>query len=88
MPRMDGTGPMGEGPKTGRGMGSCEGEATPRYGIGRGRGRGFGSRCGRGLGRGRGLNRVSAKLNKETLEDQRDALKDKLSIIDAKLKDL
>ncbi len=88
MPRMDGTGPMGEGPKTGRGAGSCSGEAAPRFGLGLGRGRGFGSRCGRGLGRGRGLNRVFAKTDKEALEDQRDALRDRLNVIDEKLKDL
>jgi hypothetical protein len=36
MPRMDGTGPMGAGSMTGRGLGlAC------RRGLGRGRGRGF-----------------------------------------------
>lgn len=25
MPKLDGTGPMGEGPRTGRGLGSCGG---------------------------------------------------------------
>ena len=44
MPRGDGTGPMGIGPMTGRGMGYCAGYVVPRYanrGFGRGRGRGF-----------------------------------------------
>jgi len=36
MPRFDGTGPMGQGPRTGRGMGNC-------LGVG-GCGRGFGFR--------------------------------------------
>jgi len=36
MPRVDGTGPMGQGPRTGRGMGPCGG--------GMGYGRGFGGR--------------------------------------------
>ena len=43
MPRGDGTGPMGMGPMTGRGMGYCAGVAAPGYagcGFGRGRGRG------------------------------------------------
>lgn len=46
MPRGDGTGPMGMGPKTGRGMGSCTGFAAPGnvnggfFGMGRGHGRG------------------------------------------------
>ena len=38
MPGGDGTGPMGRGPLTGRGMGSCG------RGLGRGFGRGYG-RC-------------------------------------------
>jgi len=55
MPRGDGTGPWGLGPRTGRAAGFCAGYAipgymnpTPRYGIGpgvgisRGRGRSFG----------------------------------------------
>jgi len=25
MPKLDGTGPMGQGPRTGRGMGNCQG---------------------------------------------------------------
>lgn len=53
MPRGDGTGPMGQGPMTGRGTGYCAGYSAPGYmnpawgggfcrpGIGRGRGRGF-----------------------------------------------
>lgn len=42
MPKGDGTGPMGMGPMTGRGIGHCAGYAAPGYaGCGRGRGRGF-----------------------------------------------
>jgi len=47
MPRGDGTGPMGMGAMTGRGLGSCAGYGVPGYmspgyrGIGFGRGRGF-----------------------------------------------
>ena len=44
MPGGDGTGPMGLGAGTGRGMGYCEGFAVPGYanaGFGMGRGRGF-----------------------------------------------
>ena len=48
MPNMDGKGPEGKGPKTGRQMGKCKG-AEPvcprgRFGRGRGFGRGFGRR--------------------------------------------
>ena len=42
MPGMDGTGPLGQGPLTGRGLGPC----------GAGFRRGFGRGMGRGLGRG------------------------------------
>lgn len=44
MPRRDGTGPLGMGPMTGRGMGYCAGFVTPAFGnagFGTGRGRGF-----------------------------------------------
>ncbi|KYK24450.1 hypothetical protein AYK26_06710 [Euryarchaeota archaeon SM23-78] len=47
MPGRDGSGPLGEGPLTGRGLGPC--------GRGLARGRGFGRGFGRGLGLGRGL---------------------------------
>ena len=48
MPRLDGTGPKGKGPKTGRGMGNCTTTTTKksstqkpvRRGMGRGNGRG------------------------------------------------
>jgi hypothetical protein len=36
MPRFDGTGPMGQGPMTGRGMGPCN--TSMGRGFGRGRG--------------------------------------------------
>lgn len=45
MPGMDGTGPDGKGPLTGRGLGRC-GDGLPRRGAGlrRGFGRGLGRR--------------------------------------------
>ena len=45
MPNLDGTGPQGKGPRTGRGLGKCE-EAKPR--DDHGPGRGFGQGSGRG----------------------------------------
>lgn len=45
MPYFDGTGPQGQGPMTGRGMGPCGGGfGFGRRGLGRGFGRGRGSR--------------------------------------------
>ena len=63
MPLRDGTGPTGEGPKTGRGMGPCAPQAGQdnqpqapfwRRWFGGGRGQGFGPGTGRGAGRGFG----------------------------------
>ncbi len=55
MPAGDRTGPLGLGPRTGRGMGYCSGYDMPGYAnpanVGFGRGAGFG----RGFGRGRAL---------------------------------
>ncbi len=55
--QRDGSGPMGYGAMTGRGMGVCTGVNAPIYGggFGRGFGRGFGGGYGRGYGRGFGL---------------------------------
>ncbi len=53
MPAGDGTGPMGQGPMTGRGFGYCAGSDVPGAAYGApGWGRGFGR--GRGWGRRRG----------------------------------
>ncbi len=59
MPFGNGTGPMGTGPMTGRGLGRCAGYSSPGYvkqGFGRrnfGWGRGFGYDRGYGRGMGR-----------------------------------
>jgi len=69
MPWGDRTGPLGLGPRTGRGLGYCSGYAYPGYmnpiypfaGCGRGRswgGRGPGLGFGFGFGRGRGWGRA------------------------------
>jgi len=59
MPAFDGTGPMGQGPRTGWGMGYCPPgppvyTRPPQYYGGWGRGRGG---YGRGMGYGRGYGR-------------------------------
>lgn len=54
MPGGDRTGPVGQGPVTGRGFGYCSGFDSPGFtrGSGRGMGRGFAYGYGRGMGRG------------------------------------
>lgn len=57
MPQGDRTGPMGQGPRTGKSFGLCSGYDTPGFtkGFGgQGRGLGFGQNRGRGRGFGRG----------------------------------
>jgi hypothetical protein len=59
MPRGDQTGPNGQGPMTGRGLGYCAGYPNPgfmnnSFGRGIGRGRGFGRGLGLGFRGGRG----------------------------------
>lgn len=59
MPAGDRTGPMGMGPRTGRGAGYCAGYDVPGYAhpgprMGLGWGRGWGGGWGGGWGRGRG----------------------------------
>ncbi|NLX18034.1 MAG: DUF5320 domain-containing protein [Desulfobulbus sp.] len=58
MPRLDGTGPAGEGRLTGRGLGPCGGSDAQYTGIPmRGLGFGRGMRMGRGYGCGTGYGR-------------------------------
>jgi hypothetical protein len=63
MPGGDRTGSMGQGPRTGRGLGYCSGFDSPGfsggtgYGMGRGFGSGRGMHYGRGMGGGRGFGR-------------------------------
>ncbi len=57
MPRGDGTGPLGQGPRTGRGMGFCAGYSAPGY-----MNAGFGRRF-RRFGRGFGCGRLKRMMN-------------------------
>ncbi|MDD2433584.1 MAG: DUF5320 domain-containing protein [Clostridia bacterium] len=50
MPGFDGTGPLGQGARTGRGLGYCALGIGFRRGYSLGRGHGFGRGLGRGLG--------------------------------------
>ncbi len=73
MPNRDKTGPMGQGPLTGRGFGPC----------GKGLGRGFG--CGRGFGR--GLGRFFGWNQPQTKEEQAQALTDYCKALEEELED-
>ena len=73
MPGLDGTGPMGQGSGTGRGLGNCNPANDTKTNnnfqrpMGGGFGRGAGRGCGRGFG-GRGFRRnwnVAPKENKD-----------------------
>jgi len=72
MPRFDGTGPMGQGPMTGRGLGSCGGG----MGYGRGQGRGFGFR-----------RFFSRKEEVKDLETYKEDLKAELKAVEEELRE-
>ncbi|MGI6548430.1 MAG: DUF5320 domain-containing protein [Syntrophomonadales bacterium] len=93
MPRGDGTGPMGRGSMTGRGLGYCSGADSAGYGIGRGMRPGRGSR--RGIGRvpGRGMGRGFGRLGcpatavpqKDLLQEEKRLLEHRLDLINKEL---
>jgi len=78
MPAFDGTGPQGQGPMTGWGMGPC--------GRGRGAGRRFGFGFGRGMGRGLGrFFGVGYAWSKADLEDYKKELQEEIEDVDKEL---
>ena len=87
MPRMDGTGPMGLGPMTGRGLGPCGNGGRNGFA-----GRGFGGGRGRGFGMGLGLGARnffgSSKDQLRALENQEKLIAEKLEAIKAEKKAL
>ncbi len=101
MPRGDGTGPDGMGPRTGRGMGYCAGYDSPGFTKEAPRG---GAGFGRGFGRGRGFRfwRQSAPVQpqpypvesltkeeqKKILEEEKEAIKKELEEIEERIKEL
>ncbi|MDD4509508.1 MAG: DUF5320 domain-containing protein [Oscillospiraceae bacterium] len=92
MPRRDGTGPMGAGSMTARGLPLRAGAKTVKRGTGLGPGFGLGFACRHGFGRrsGRGVvaNHASSKTHKELLQEQRDALKNRLEVMEKHLENL
>jgi hypothetical protein len=86
MPRYNKTGPRGEGPMTGRGLGRCADSENENSDFFR---NGYG--CGRGLGRGRGnrlfLGRNDKRISTSdmSLSDEIRLLKEKLSGLESRL---
>ena len=70
MPNLNGMGPRGEGPMTGRGMGNCPGARTGFFGRRRGAQNGFGFR-----------RFFSSKNQMPTLEEQEKFLEEELEAI-------
>ncbi|MBW1732598.1 MAG: DUF5320 domain-containing protein [Deltaproteobacteria bacterium] len=70
MPRFDGTGPIGNGPSTGRGLGYCNpnrmmnGPEGPQTGQFPGHGRGMGLRMGLGRGQAGGRGKMMGRLGR------------------------
>jgi len=99
MPRGNKTGPLGEGPNTGRGMGYCTGNDQPGfanpqanwgggYGGRFGGGRGFGRGGGFGFRRGYGnyyQGNVTDVSEKTLIENEIRILKDQLSALEDRL---
>lgn len=104
MPGRDNTGPMGNGPMSGRGMGNCNRPATDQgtnqqqgRGLGRGQGRGLGQGggqgrgLGQGAGQGRGLGRqnlTSSVDEKKQLQQQAENLQAELNSIKNRLSEM
>lgn len=86
MPRRDGSGPMGQGAMTGRGLGLCRGinYERCRYGLGYGLRRGFARGYGRGLGA-YNAGRFTVLTDKEILEEQKEFLKRRLDAVNRQL---
>lgn len=99
MPRRDGTGPMGDGPMSGWGMGPCGAEGRPMfgrrfrrpgYGMRRGYRRGFfggGPGRGYGYGYGYGWTPEDEMSEREMLEEEREILTERLDLIAKQLEE-
>ena len=85
MPYEDGTGPFGEGPMTGRGMGPCARDPALRRRFAR-----FGFRRGFNRGFGRGFARFDQRFRRWPVQDYEDAITkdEEKKILEAELKDI
>jgi len=97
MPGGDGTGPLGLGSMTGRGLGHCAGYNRPGYanprfgrgwfGRGRGRGRGFYARPAWGFWQNY-PTQISSGEELDELKVEADTLKEELKSIEARVQEL
>ncbi len=78
MPRMDGTGPLGQGSMTGRERGVCTGARTAGYGCG----------VGRGFGRGIGICRTVRADSRDLLTAEKEALENRLAFVEKRLEEV
>jgi len=87
MPNRDGTGPMGSGPKTGRGLGICSAARALKFGAGAALGLGLGYRYGFGsrFFRNRSTQQPVSKAEKEVLEEQKTIIQSRLAEINDQL---
>lgn len=88
MPRRDGTGPMGAGAKTGRGLGNCSETRISERGIRRGVGLGCRRGFGRCFGRSLSIDQSSPETKKDVLCEQKNILQEQLKVIDQQLEKL
>ena len=80
MPRMDGTGPMGQGAMTGWERGVC----TSTKGVPSG----YGCRGGRGFGRGLGICRTVQADSRELLTTHKEVLQNQLAFVEKQLQEM
>lgn len=90
MPRLDGTGPPGEGSMTGRGLGKCIAANTDEnviYGVGRGE---IPYGCGRGRMFGGGRNRFGRRFvqGQNAENDEINILKEQIRKLENKINEL
>ena len=83
MPGGDGTGPVGLGAMTDRGLGICRGAANS------GAGRGLGLGCRRGFGRGMEKyskeEQTASNTQKEMLQEEKELLENRLELINKRI---
>lgn len=85
MPRKDETGPVSSGTMTGSGFGSCAENALAKR-ASLGLGFRLSMTCRRGFRRFSASDKMTSETRREILQVQKDALKNRLAVIDLQLK--